>query len=110
MADVSSDGADRPASDPASYSDEEEYVSSRSTGSAEPEPDALAQRDLPTALDKLHLQQAVSKQSSDHSVTGTSTPGTGASAQTAGTMGSKKIPLQLLDLPLDVLKCIIKEV
>lgn len=107
MADVSSDWADRPAS---SYSDEEDYVSSRSTGSAEPEPDALAEPDLPAALDKLHLQQAASKQSSEHSVTGTSTPGTGASVQTTGTMESKKSPLQLLDLPLDVLKCIIKEV
>lgn len=108
MADASSDRADRPGSDPASSSDEEDFVSSQSTASVDP--DTLAQRNLETALDKLHLQQAASSQSSDHGATRTSTPGTGASVQTMGTMGSEKNQLQLLDLPLDVLKCIIKEV
>lgn len=108
MADASPARADRPRPDPASSSDEEDFVSSQSTASINF--DVLDQGHLTNALDKLHLQQAASGRSSDHSVTRTSTPGTAGSVRSAGTAGPRQKPLQLLDLPLDVLRCIIKEV
>lgn len=108
MADASPVWADRPGPDPASSSDEEEFVSSQSTASVNH--DALGQGDLENALDKLRLQQVASSRGVEHSATRTSTPGVAASVRSTGTAGSREKPLQLLDLPLDILKCIIKEV
>lgn len=108
MADASPVRADRPGPDPASPSDEEDFGSSQSTVSVNP--DTLGQRQLANALDKLRLEQATPNQNYDHSATRTSTPGTGASVQSTGSTGSRQKPLQLLELPLDILKCIIKEV
>src|SRR4051812_22870567 len=109
MADAGSDWADRPGSDLASSSDEEGFVSSQSTASAEP--DGLAKHHLSTALGKMHLQQAASSRRSDkHNPTRTSTPGTGASMEVISDAEMSRKPMQLLELPLDVLKDIIKEV
>lgn len=107
MADASAAWTDRPGSDLASSSDED-FVSSQSTASAEP--DAFSQRRLSTALGKLHLQQVASSHGSGQSATRTSTPGTGVSIQTTANTESSRKTMQLLDLPLDVLKDIIKEV
>ncbi|KAJ5809492.1 uncharacterized protein N7503_001710 [Penicillium pulvis] len=107
MADTSSDGADRPRSDGALSSDEEDFVSSQSTTSVDPE--ALVKRHL-SLFPKLTLE-ANSCESSDQSATRTSTPGTAASVYTASSFKpTAKSPMQLLELPLDVLKDIIKEV
>lgn len=107
MADTSSDGADRPRSDGALSSDEEDFVSSQSTTSVDPE--ALVKRHL-SLFPRLNLE-ANSSESSDQSATRTSTPGTAASVYTASSFKpTAKSPMQLLELPLDVLKDIIKEV
>ncbi|KAJ6086143.1 hypothetical protein N7486_010424 [Penicillium sp. IBT 16267x] len=107
MADTSSDGADRPRSDGALSSDEEDFVSSQSTTSVDPE--ALVKRHL-SLFPRLNLE-ANSSESSDQSATRTSTPGTAASVYTASSFKpAVKNPMQLLELPLDVLKDIIKEV
>lgn len=111
MADASSDWADRPASDQALSSDEEDFVSSQSTASAEP--DALTQKHLTPALCKLHLdtpQHQHPAQSSDQSAPRTSTPGTGASILATSKSKPERKKMELLDLPLDVLKLIVKEV
>lgn len=109
MADVGSDWADRPGSDLASSDDEEGFVSSQSTASAEP--DAIAKHHLSIALGDLHLQQTASSRSSDeHKSTRTSTPGTAASMESSSDTEAGRKPMQLLEMPLDVLKDIIKEV
>jgi hypothetical protein len=101
MADASSDWAGRLASDQALSSDEEGFVSSQSTASADPE--TRNQKHLSSALGNLHLDTLQhSSQSSNRNVTRTSTPGAGAPVM--------KKKLELLDLPLDVLKEIVKEV
>ncbi|KAJ5585489.1 uncharacterized protein N7459_005289 [Penicillium hispanicum] len=110
MADASSDWADRPGSDLALSSDEEDFVSSQSTASVEH--DALSKLHLASALGNLHLDKADSSQNSEQCTTRTqaSTPGTGGSIYTASNEKSERKPLQLLDLPLDILKEIVKEV
>lgn len=109
MADAGSDWADRPGSDLASSSDEEGFVSSQSTTSAAH--DAVAKHHLSTVLGNLHLQQTGSSRSSDeHNPTRTSTTGTGTSMVTSSVTETGRKPLQLLELPLDILQGIIKEV
>ncbi|KAJ5123622.1 hypothetical protein N7448_009719 [Penicillium atrosanguineum] len=109
MAEAGTDWADRPRSDLASSSDEEGFVSSHSTASVEP--DAIAQHHLSTAIGNLHLQQAASSRSSDeHNPTRTSTPGTAASMEIPSDTEAGRKPMQLLKLPLDVLKDIVKEI
>lgn len=103
MADINSDWVDR--SDMSLSSDEEDFVSSQSTASAEPDPPAT--NHLSTALSKLHVAEMGSSQSSDPSATYTSTSGTGYATSSST---QKRKPMNLLDLPLDVLKEIIKEV
>ncbi|KAJ5670056.1 uncharacterized protein N7477_005419 [Penicillium maclennaniae] len=108
MADAGLDWADRPGSNRASSSDED-FVSSQSTASAET--DAITKHHLPTALGHLHLQHTASSPSSDeHNPTQTSTPGTAASMEILSDTEAGTKRMQLLDLPLDVLKDIIKEV
>jgi len=109
MACAGSDRTDRPGSDLAPSSDEEGFVSSQSTASAEP--DGLAKHHLSTALGKLHLQRTDSSCSSDeHNPIRISTPGTGASMEATTDTETRKRPMQLLGLPLDVLRYIVKEV
>ncbi|KAJ5160784.1 uncharacterized protein N7482_007788 [Penicillium canariense] len=109
MADAGPDWANRPASDQALSSDEEDFVSSQSTISLEP--DARAKHRLPAALDKLHLDTAQdSSESSGQSTTRASTPGTGPSVLDTSKSNSDKKRMELLDLPLDMLKEIVKEV
>lgn len=106
MADNSSDWADR--SDLSLSSDEEDFVSSQSTASAEP--DSLADHHLPAALSKLHVAEMGSVQSSDPSATSPSRTSTGASTYATPIFKGERKKMNLLDLPLDVLKEIIKEV
>lgn len=106
MADNSSDWADR--SDLSLSSDEEDFVSSQSTASAEP--DSLASQHLPAALSKLHVAEMGSTQSSDPRATSTSTTSTGVSTYATPIPKEERKKMNLLDLPLDVLKEIIKEV
>lgn len=109
MADASSDWADRLASDQALSSDEEDFVSSQSTASADPE--TRNQKYLSSALGNLHLATPLpSSQTSNHNVTRTSTPGARASILDTSKMKPEKKKLELLDLPLDMLREIVKEV
>ncbi|KAJ5286685.1 hypothetical protein N7478_002371 [Penicillium angulare] len=120
MAETSSDWA-RPASDVSMSSDEDDFVSSQSTPSIEPE--ALAkQRLLSSPFRKLNLE-ANSSESSDQGVARTRTSILGTTESMLSNCNvspsemtdeevveSPKKPLQLLELPIDVLKDIIKEV
>ncbi|CEJ61816.1 hypothetical protein PMG11_10333 [Penicillium brasilianum] len=109
MADTSSDWAGRPVSDQALSSDEEDFVSSQSTVSADPE--SRTQKLLSSALGKLNLDTPqLSNQSCDHRATRTFTPDTNASVLHFSMAKSERKKLELLDLPLDVLKEIVKEV
>jgi hypothetical protein len=109
MADASSDWAGRPVSDQALSSDEEDFVSSQSTASADPE--SRTQKLLSSALGKLNLDTPqLSNQSCDHRATRTFTPDTSTSVLDASMAKSERKKLELLDLPLDVLKDIVKEV
>lgn len=110
MADACSDWADGPGPDLALSSDEEDFVSSQSTASVEH--DAPGKQHLTTALEKLHLPKAELSQSPDQCTSRTqiSLSGTGPSDYTTSTEKTDKSPLQLLGLPLDILKDIIKEV
>ncbi|KAI3148666.1 hypothetical protein CBS147317_8349 [Penicillium roqueforti] len=107
MAGASLDWADKPNADFALSSDEEEFVSSPSTASRELE--GPAKQNLTLALGKLHLEQEDLNQSSGQDSTPT-TPHMEGLIQTPPELEMAKKPLQLLDLPLDILKEIIKEV
>lgn len=108
MADASSDWATRPFPRPSSSSSEGDHVSSQS---ADPANSAhLAQRDLASAFDSLHLQQICPSRSFDECAARASSLDIEPSDQHAGAVEPTKEPLQLMDLPLDILKCIIKEV
>lgn len=109
MADAGSDWADRPGSDLGLSSDEEDFVSSHSTTSLVPDP--LERHHLSTALSNIHLDQAASNHSSEESATTrTSTPFTAMSIPASTAPKPRTKPMQLLDLPLDILKEIVKEV
>lgn len=105
MAGASLDMADKPSADLTMSSDEEGFASSQSTASVELE--ITAKQNLTMALGKLRLEQEDLNQASKQEVTPL-TPRTVCPGQTPDPEISK--PLQLLDLPLDVLKEIIKEV
>ncbi|KAJ5088374.1 hypothetical protein N7456_011990 [Penicillium angulare] len=120
MAETSSDWA-RPASDASMSSDEEDFVSSQSTASVEPETLAK-QRSLSSPFKKLNLE-ANASESSDRGVNRARTSTTGTTASMLSNSNvlssdmtdevvseSPKKPMQLLELPMDVLKDIIKEV
>lgn len=110
MAVASSTRADRPGSDRALSSDEEDFVSSHSTASLDQD-DHLETNQLSNALSKVHMDQKSSNNSSeDSTTTRTSTPLTAMSMPAAPADRPKAKSLQLLDLPLDVLKDIVKEV
>jgi hypothetical protein len=108
MADASLDRADRPASDRALSSDEEDLVSSQNTPSAEPE--ARTAKNLSSALGKLQLDTPPNSNQAHHGATRTCTPGTDASIFETSMSKPEKKKMELLDLPLDVLKEIVKEV
>lgn len=107
MAGASLDWADKPNADLALSSDEEDFVSSPSTVSKELE--GAAKQNLTLALGKLRLEQEGLNQSSEQDATPT-TPRTEGPNQTPPELEMANNPLQLLDLPLDILKEIIKEV
>ncbi|OQE01164.1 hypothetical protein PENVUL_c044G03334 [Penicillium vulpinum] len=106
MAGASLDWADKPNADLALSSDEEDFVSSPSTASRELE--GVAKQNLTLALGKLRLEREDLNQSSEQDATPT-TPRTEGPNQTPPELEMAN-PLQLLDLPLDILKEIIKEV
>jgi hypothetical protein len=109
MADANADWADRLASDQALSSDEEDFVSSQSTASADPE--TRNQKILSSALGNLHLETSQhSSQTSIQNLNRTSTPGASASIMGTSKMAPEKTKMELLDLPLDMLKEIVKEV
>lgn len=103
MADASLAWEERPSNLAGLSSDEEDFVSSQSTASVEP--DALAKKHLSTALGRLQLTQSTSDLSNGTRVF---TPGTNGTD--SGQTSDVRQPLHLLELPLDVLKDIIKEV
>jgi hypothetical protein len=107
MAGTSLDWADKPNPNLALLSDEEDIVSSPSTASRELE--GVAKQNLTLALGKLRLEQEGLNQSSEQDATPT-TPRTEGLNHTPPEPEMAKPPLQLLDLPLDILKEIIKEV
>lgn len=107
MAGASLDWADKPNADLALSSDEEDFVSSPSTASRELE--GAAKQNLTLALGKLRLEQEGLNQSFEQDATPT-TPRTEGPNQTPPEPEMANNPLQLLDLPLDILKEIIKEV
>lgn len=100
------DWADKPNADLA-LSDEEDFVSSPSTASRELE--GVAKQNLTLALGKLRLEQESLNKSSEQDATPT-TPRTEGPNHTPPELEMAKTPLKLLDLPLDILKEIIKEV
>ncbi|CAG7920667.1 unnamed protein product [Penicillium olsonii] len=102
MAGATLDWADKPNADLAMSSDEEDSASSKSTTSMEPESGAKA--DLTLDLRKLSLKQEVANQATEQV-----SPSTPRPSQTPLQPEAAQ-PLQLLGLPLDVLKEIIKEV
>ena len=102
MAGATLDWADKPTADLAMSSDEEDSASSKSTTSMEPESGAKA--DLTLDLRKLSLKQEVANQATEQV-----SPSTPRPSQTP-LQPEAAPPLQLLGLPLDVLKEIIKEV
>ncbi|KAJ5653706.1 hypothetical protein N7490_000709 [Penicillium lividum] len=107
MADTSSDGVDRPRPGETLSSDEEDFVSSQHTPSMDSE--GLVKRHL-SSFRGLKLEES-SEESSDRSATRTITPGNAFSIYTASSFKpTAKNPMQLLELPLDILKDIIKEV
>lgn len=108
MADASSDWADRPAPDQALSSDEEDFVSSQSTASADP--DTLTQKHLTPAFDKLHLDTPHLQHSNQDNASRSSALDTSASILDTSMSKPEKMKMELLDLPLDVLKLIVKEV
>ncbi|KAJ5815390.1 hypothetical protein N7474_007167 [Penicillium riverlandense] len=103
MADASLAWEERPSDLAGLSSDEEDFVSSQSTASVEP--DALAKKHLSTALGRLQLTQSTSDL---YNGTRIFTPGT--TETDSGQTSHVRKPLHLLELPLDVLKDIIKEV
>lgn len=107
MAGASLDWADKPNTDLALSSDEEGLVSSPSTTSKELE--GAAKQNLTLTLGNLRLEQEGFNQSSEQDATPT-TPRTEGPNQTPPELEMANNPLQLLDLPLDILKEIIKEV
>ncbi|KAJ5506208.1 Six-hairpin glycosidase [Penicillium expansum] len=107
MAGASLDWADKPNTDLALSSDEEGLVSSPSTTSRELE--GAAKQNLTLTLGNLRLEQEGFNQSSEQDATPT-TPRTEGPNQTPPELEMANNPLQLLDLPLDILKEIIKEV
>ncbi|KAJ5414074.1 hypothetical protein N7509_000701 [Penicillium cosmopolitanum] len=114
MAGACSNWADRPASDRALSSDEEgeeDFVSTHSTASLNPD-DRFERNHLSTTLNKVHLHQTASNHSSEESATTrTSTPLTAASMPaTESDQKWRAKSMKLLDLPLDVLKDIVKEI
>ncbi|KAJ5822963.1 hypothetical protein N7447_005303 [Penicillium robsamsonii] len=106
MAGASLHWADKPNADLALSSDEEDFISSPSTASRELED--VAKQNLTLALGKLRLEQEDLNRSSTQDATPT-TPRTEGPNQTPPEL-EMATPLQLLDLPLDILKEIIKEV
>ncbi|KAJ5369878.1 uncharacterized protein N7496_005970 [Penicillium cataractarum] len=109
MAEASSDWADRLVSDQALSSDEEDFVSSQSTASADRE--SRTQERLSSALGRLHFDTPqLDNPSCDHSATRTFTPDAGAPVLDSSMAKPERKKLELLDLPLDVLKDIVKEV
>jgi hypothetical protein len=106
MAGASLDWAGKPNADLALSSDEEDFVSSPSTASRELE--GVAKQNLTLALGKLRLEQEGLNQSSEQDATPTTPRTEGLNHTPEPEMA--KTPLQLLDLPLDILKEIIKEV
>ena len=103
---ASLDWADKPSADLAMSSDEEGFASSQSTASVEL--DITTKQNLTMALGKLRLEQEDLGQAAEQEVTPL-TPRTIRPSQTPPKPEMPN-PLQLLDLPLDVLKEIIKEV
>lgn len=103
MADTGLAWEERPSDLAGLSSDDEDFVSSQSTASIEP--DALAKKHLSTALGRLQLTQSTSNLSNG---TRNLTPGT--TETNSGQTSDVRKPLHLLELPLDVLKDIIKEV
>lgn len=108
MADSRSDWVDQ-GSDLALSSDEDDYLSSQSTTSTAPE--STVERETAPALGQLHIE-ADSRSKSNPIATQTtmSTTTTTTLVHPAANQRPLGKPLQLLDLPLDVLKDIIKEV
>ncbi|CAG8382721.1 unnamed protein product [Penicillium salamii] len=104
MAGATLDWADKPNADLAMSSDEEESASSQSTAEMELELDSGAKTDLALELRKLHLKQEDANQATEQESQSTPRP-----SQTPLQPKAAQ-PLQLLELPLDVLKEIIKEV
>jgi hypothetical protein len=107
MAAASLDWVDKPSADLTMSSDEEGFASSQSTASVELE--VNAKQNLTLALEKLHLEQEGLNQASMQEVTPLTSRTVAGPHQTPPEPEIPK-PLQLLDLPLDVLKEIIKEV
>ena len=110
VGDASSNWADRPSSDAALSSDEEDFVSTQSNASAEP--DSLAKCQITSSFRKLQLNEAELSQNSNQCTikTQASTPKIRASIPITPIGKRKKRTLQLLELPLDILKDIVKEV
>ncbi|KAJ5779090.1 hypothetical protein N7457_006810 [Penicillium paradoxum] len=107
MAGASLDWAGKPNADLVLSSDEEDFVTSQSTASREFE--GATRPNLTLALGKLRLEQEDLVQSSKQGATPT-TPRTEGLTQLSRDPKMPHKSLQLLDLPLDVLKEIIKEV
>lgn len=104
MAGASLDWADKPSADLVMSSDEEDFASSQDTTFMELE--TVTQNNLTLALGQLQLEQDELNQASGQEAS--LNPRPGPHPAPPGPPTAK--PLQLLDLPLDVLKEIIKEV
>jgi hypothetical protein len=107
MAGASLEWADKPNADLVLSSDEEGVLQSPITAPNELE--GAAKQNLTLALGKLRLEQEDLNQSSEQDATPTTSRTKGPN-QTPPELEMARKPLQLLDLPLDVLKEIIKEV
>ncbi|KAJ5205670.1 hypothetical protein N7491_003701 [Penicillium cf. griseofulvum] len=105
MAGTSLDWADKPNADLALSSDEEDFISSPSTAPRELE--GAAKQNITLDLEKLRLEQEELNRSSEQDATPTTPRTEGPNQSPELEMAN---PLQLLDLPLDILKEIIKEV
>lgn len=97
MADINFDWGDQPDSDPESSSSEEDFVSSQSIASAEPD-------------NRINHLPAAPATSGKPQAEVESPPGTAAAADMEPTVIQPRKPTNLLDLPVELLKEIIKEV
>ncbi|KAJ5476065.1 hypothetical protein N7475_001794 [Penicillium sp. IBT 31633x] len=107
MAGATLDWADKPNADLVLSSDEEDFAPSPSTASRELE--SAAKQNLTLALGKLRLEQENLSQSPERDATPTN-PRIEGLKQSPPEAEMAHKPLRLLDLPLDVLKEIIREV